>query len=269
MHFSPLRWSRSLLPVLVRVRRRLVVVLNPQAAAQVQVADLDAQVPQPLDQLLQSLQGVHEGRHLGDLGADVAGHPHHLEMRQVPGPAIVLQGLLDVDAELVLLEPRGDVGMGPGIDVRIDPQGHPGLDLQAPGEAVDLLQFLGGLQVEQQDVRLEGRLDLLGLFAHPGIDDLARVHPGRQGPVEFAAGDDVGPGPQPGEEPQNRQVGVGFHREAEDMGKVGERGVEDPVVMGQGAGAVEIKRRAHLLGDLLHRHVFAVKFTCLVMEVMH
>ena len=261
MHFRPLRWSRSCCPYSSGCGGASSLILNPQAAAQVQVADLDAQAPQPVDQLLQFLQGVHEGRHLGDLGADVAGHPHHFEMRQVPGPAIVIQGLLDVDAELVLLEPGGDVGMGLGVDVRIDPQGHPGLYLQAPGDAVDLLQLLGGLQVEQQDVRLEGRLDLLGLFAHPGIDDLGRVHPGRQRPVEFAAGDDVGPGPQPGEEPQNRQVGVGLHREADDMGKVGERGVEDLEMMGQGAGAVKIKRRAHLLGDLLHRHVFAVEFT--------
>ena len=73
----------------------------------------------------------------------MAGHPHHVEVRQVPSPAIVLQGLLDIDAELVLLEPGGDVGMGLGVDVRVDPQGHPGLKLQAPGDAVDLLQFLG------------------------------------------------------------------------------------------------------------------------------
>ena len=260
MHFQALEVFQEFLAVLVRVGRRLVVILNPQAAAQVQVADGDAQVPQPVDQLFQPFQGVHKGRHLGDLGADVAGHPHHFEVWQVQGPAIVIDGLLDVDAELVLLEPGGDVGMGLGVDVRIDPQGHPGLQLQAPGDAVDLLQLLGGLQVEQQDVRLEGRLDLLGLFAHPGIDDFRRVHPGRQRPVEFAAGDDVRPGAQPAEQPQNRQVGVGLHREADDMGKLGEGGVEDPVVMRQGAGAIEIKRRAHLRGDFSHRHVFAVEF---------
>ncbi len=230
---------------------------------------LDVQGPEAVDQLFEALQGVHKGRHLGDLGADVAGHPHHLEMGQVPGPAIVNQGLLDVDAELVLLEPGGDVGMGLGVDVRVDAQGHPGLELEAAGDAVDLLQLLGGLQVEQQDARLEGRLDLLGLFAHPGIDDFGRVHPGRQGPVEFAAGDDVGPGAQPGEEPQDGQVGVGLHREADDMGKVGKGGVEDPEVMGQGAGAVKVKGGAHRRGDFTHRHVFAVEFTGLVVEVMH
>ena len=260
MHLQALEVFQEFLAILVRVGRRLVVILNPQAAAQVQVADRDAQGPQPVDQLFQPFQGVHKGRHLGDLGADVAGHPHHLEMRQVPGPAIVMQGLLDVDPELVLLEPGGNVGMGLGVDVRIDPQGHPGLHLQPAGDAVDLLQFLGGLQVEQQDVRLEGRLDLLGLFAHPGIDDFRRVHPGRQRPVEFAAGDDVGPGAQPAEQPQNRQVGVGLHCEADDMGELGEGGVEDPVVMGQGPGAIQIKRRTHLPGDFSHRYVFAAEF---------
>ena len=116
---------------------------------------------------------------------------------------------------------------------------------------------------------LEGRLDLLRLLAHPGVDDFARVHPGLQGPVEFAPGDDVRPGAQPGEQPQNGQVGVGFHRKADDMGKVREGGVEDPEVMGQGGGAVKVKRGAHRCGDLAHRHVFTVKFACLVMEMMH
>ena len=64
--------------------------------------------------------------------------------------------------------------MGLGVDVRIDSQGHPGLQFQAAGDAVDLLQLLGGLQVKQQDVRLEGRLDLRGLFAHPGVDDFLK-----------------------------------------------------------------------------------------------
>ena len=53
------------------------------------------------------------------------------------------------------------------------------------------------------------------------------------------------------------------------MGKLVERGVEDPVVMRQGGGAVKIKRRAHLRGDLSHRDVFTVEFACLVIEVMH
>ena len=199
----------------------------------------------------------------------MAGHPHHFEVRQFLGPAIILHGLLDVDAELVLFQPRGDVGMGLGIDVRIDSQGYPGLELQAAGDAVDLLQLLGGLQVEQQDVGLEGRFDLLRLLAHPGVDDFARVHAGLPGPIQFTPGDDVRPGSQPGKEPQNGQVGIGLHREADDMGKLRERGVKDLEVLGQGRGAVYVKRRAHRLGNVAHRHVFAEEFTCLVIEVMH
>ena len=85
--------------------------------------------------------------------------------------------------------------------------------------------------------------------------------PAARARVKFAPGDDVSPGPHPAKQPQNRQVGVGLHREADDMGKFGERGVEDLEMMRQGAGAVEVKRRAHLLGNPAHRHVFAVEFT--------
>ena len=44
------------------------------------------------------------------------------------------------------------------------------------------------------------------------------------------------------------------------MGKLGEGGVEDPVVMGQSAGAIQVKWRAHRRGDFSYWHVFAVEF---------
>ena len=148
-------------------------------------------------------------------------------------------------------------------------KGHRGLLLKAAGDAVDLLQLLGGLHVEQQDTGLQGRPDLLGALAHPGIDDLARVHPGRQGPVEFPPGDDVRPASQAGQQAQDGQVGVGFHREADDMGKALEGGFEHPEVVAQGGGAVKIKGRAYPGGDAAHRDVFTVEFSCMVVGMVH
>ena len=87
--------------------------------------------------------------------------------------------------------------------------------------------------------------------------------------MEFPAGDDVGPAAQAGQQAQDSQVGVGLHRETDDMRKTPEGGLEDPVVVPQGGGAIQIKRRPHLLGDFTHRDVFAVEFACLVVEMMH
>ena len=49
--------------------------------------------------------------------------PGDPDVGQGRGLPVDPQGIADVDAELVLLEPGGDVGMGAGVHVRIDPQG--------------------------------------------------------------------------------------------------------------------------------------------------
>ena len=269
MTSKPLQPLHQFAAILVGVRGLLLVVTDSQAAAQVEITDADALDPETAHQVLEALQGLHEGGHPGDLGADVAGHPQHLQMRQLHGPAVVIQGPLDIDAELILLESGGDIGMGAGVDVRIDPKGHRGLLLDETGDAVDLLQLLGGFHIEQQDAGLQGRPDLLGALAHPGIDDAPRFHPGRQGPAQFPAGDDVRPASQAGQQAQDGQVGVGLHREADDMGEAPEGGREHPEVVSQGGGAVKIKRGSHPGGDQAHRDVFTVEFAGLVVEVVH
>ena len=60
---------------------------------------------------------VHAAR---ELRPDVAVDADHLEVRQRGRLGVDFGGQRDVDAELILLQPGGDVRVSAGVDVRID-----------------------------------------------------------------------------------------------------------------------------------------------------
>ncbi len=77
----------------------------------------------------------------------------------------------DVDAELVLLQARRDVGVGARVDVRVDPQGDARGAAERPGRGVDPFDLALGLGVEGEDAGLDPDADLLVRLADAGEDD--------------------------------------------------------------------------------------------------
>ena len=75
-----------------------------------------------LHQIEQPLQCGEVRRAVGDLRADVAVDADDLDARQARGLPVHSHRALVGDAELVAAQPGGDVGMGLGVDVRIDAQ---------------------------------------------------------------------------------------------------------------------------------------------------
>jgi len=196
-------------------------------------------------------------------------HSDDLHVGQRSGPPVLLERLLDVDPELVGLQPRGDVGVRLRVHVRVDAQRDPGLPPHETRPLVDDPQLLGGLHVEHEDLRAQGEVDLVDPLAHPGIDDLSGVRADLERPVELSAGDDVHAAPLLDEEPQDGQVRVCLGRIADDMGNIPEGLVENPEVLQQGLVAVEVKRRADLSGDDLDGHVLAPEPVVAIVEVVH
>ncbi len=110
--------------------RGLLIIGDPQTAAEIEIADRDPLFPKPPDQILQPPEGVDEGRDLRHLRTDMAAHPLDVQMRERCRTPVGNEGGLDVDPEFVLLETGGDMGMGLGIDIRVDPKGNPRPDAQ-------------------------------------------------------------------------------------------------------------------------------------------
>ena len=101
-------------------------------------------------------------------------------------------GGFDVDAELVLAEAGGDVGVGFGEDVGVDAEGEAGDFAEGFGAGGEEMELGFGLYVEEEDVGVEGGVDLPDLLADAGEDDFFEGgFVGFADALEFAAGDDV------------------------------------------------------------------------------
>ena len=97
--------------------------------------------------------------------------PAGVDALELRGAAIDLAGALDGDAELVLAQAGGDVGVRFGEDVRVDAQRDAGLLAQGLGAFGEEFEFGFALDVEEEDVGVEGGVHLPGLLADAGEDD--------------------------------------------------------------------------------------------------
>ena len=122
--------------ILFRMRRLLVFVADPQSPAQIEIADSSALFSQGFHEYLNPGQGVDKRRYRGKLRADMAVHADDLQMGERQCPLVDFQRAFDIDAELTLFHSRGNIGMGLGIDIRIDPQADRRFLLHSPRDFV-------------------------------------------------------------------------------------------------------------------------------------
>ena len=88
-------------------------------------------------------------------------------MLQLPCALIGLQGLLDIDSEFVFLEPGRNVRMRFGIDIGIYAKRDSRLAAQRRRAGIDGFEFLGGLDVEHENVFAQSVVDLGLVFPTP------------------------------------------------------------------------------------------------------
>jgi len=68
---------------------------------------------------------------------------------------------------------------------------------------------------------------------------------------------------------EDRKVGVGLHRKADQVADLLKRFLKDLEVTLQGSKAVAVERGAYLAGNPVQRHAFAVKRSIPVFKCMH
>ena len=251
------------------MRRLLGAVVDPQTAAHVQVMDVDAFRRQLVDELEQLVRRLHKGIQFSELRADMAIHPLDLDVGH--GRRLAVDGgrLFDGDAELVLLEAGGDIGVRACVDVRVDPHRDPRLLAHAACDPVQALQLGFGLQVEAEDLFFQRKAHLGFALGDAGEDHLGRITARRQHPGQLAAGDDVKARTEACQQIEQGQVGVGLDRVADQVGNVASRLVEGMPVAFQGGAGVDIERSAVLVGKLLQGKLFGLKLTvCVVVKVI-
>ncbi len=225
-------------------------VVDAEAAARIYVTDVVAVLAEVGDQAGDTGQGCSEGVDLADLRADVDADAGGVEPFGFCCLAVDGTGDFDVDAELVLAEAGGDVGVGLSEDVGVDAEGEAGALSEGFGAGGEEVELGLGFDVEHEDVRLERRVDLPDLFAYAGEDDSLQCGlVGFADALQFAAGDDVEACSLMSEEAENRQRGVGFDRVADGVGTAREGFLEELEAVRDLLRGVDVERRAVGVGQ--------------------
>ena len=194
------------------------VVLDAEAAAGVDGADVDAVAAELADELVHTIQRSAEGLGGADLRADVDADAVRDEPSVFRGAAVERGGAADVDAELVLAQAGGDVGMGFREHIGVDAKSEASLVLELCGARGEQIELGFALHVEFENSGLEGVVDLGLSFAHAGEDDtINRFGRGGEDAVELATGDNVKAGAVRGQQLENRQRGVGLYGVADEV----------------------------------------------------
>ena len=250
-------------------RRLFVAVAHPEATTEVQVANADAFAGQAVDQPEQALEGVEEGLQLGQLRADVAVDADHLQVVKLGGAGVDRLGLVDGDAELVLFQAGGDIGVGLGVHVRVDPQRYRRFHAEFRSYPLQALQLFAGLDVEAVHADFQGAAHVVAGLADAGEHHLGRIAAGGQDTLQLTAGNDVETGAEARQHIQHPEVGVGLDREADQMRHAGE-GIGIGAVLGLDVCAgIDVGGRAETLGDAGKRHPFREQLTVAVTECVH
>ncbi len=219
-------------------RRRVTarVIGNAEAAAEVDMRDGVAVGAQRLHEFRQDAERGFHPAQIGDLAADMHVGAGDLDPRQFGRVGIDRTGAGDRNAELVLGFAGGDLGVGAGIDIGVDPHRDPrrlaGFGRQ-PRQQIEL-RF--GFDIDAENAGLERRAQFgLGL-ADAREQDLLRRDAGGQRALQFAARHHVGAGTELGQRPEHRLVGIRLHGVAHHRLLAGEGVGKDAVMAFQGRG---------------------------------
>ena len=245
------------------------LVRNAKAAAQVQAADVVALSAQGFRKLGHLLIGQPERLQVGQLRADVDVDPHHLQPRQRGGTGIDFLSAGDRDAELVLGFAGGNLGVGLGIHIRIDPDGDRSLGAQLLSHGADHFHLRFGFHVELADAAAQRQADFLFRLADAGEDDPVPRHARCLGTQVFALADHIHPRTGLRKGLEDRLVRGRFHRKTDQVISALKCFVEQPEMAQQGGGGIDIERSAHRRGDLGDGNVFGEKRAVAVEKMVH
>ena len=124
----------------------------------------------------------------------------------------------------------GDLGVGLGIDIRIDAKRDTGRGAARTCNLAQRAKLGLRLDIEAENAGIERKRHLGARLADPGEDDLPRRHTSRQRPVYLAFRNDVSAGAELRERADDGEVGVGLDRIADKRVAGRERLGEDAVM---------------------------------------
>ena len=148
------------------------------------------------------------------------------------------------DAELVVLQAGGDVGVRAGVDVRVHAQADRRTPTQRQRLGIEQVELGHALDVEAAHTGVQRLAHLGAGLAHAGEHDPRCITAGGQHACEFAAGDDVESAAGLREGLQHGEAGIGLHRVAHQVRPAAQRLLVGLQRRQHGAPRVHVQRRA-------------------------
>ena len=169
-----------------------VLIVDAETAADVDMFHADAVT---LELVLQFVDAIAESlkvAHVENLTADVEVEPDNLDVLQLAGVLNDGHHVAHGDAELILGQSGGDVGVGVGTYVGVQSEGHAGHLALGGSQLVDDLELGDALDVEAEDVAVEPDVDFPVGLADAGEDNLRAREASLDAGLNLAAADAVG-----------------------------------------------------------------------------
>src|SRR5271166_4327169 len=204
-------------------------------------------------------EGAPKWFEIDKLRADVDSKTDRLNAGKLSRETVGGNHLIEIDAELILFQPSRNFGVGARVDVRIDPDRDRRDPASCAGDLAQLAQLRHRLDVDLVDLGVERRLELGSGLAHPREKDPLRRHTGGESAAQLAFRDDIGTGPEAGEEAQDGEVGVGLDRIADQRPLCGESLGKTLVLGGEGSCRIEVAGSADGSRDPRNRDPFGVQ----------
>jgi len=215
-------------------------------------------------------EGAPKWFEIDKLRADVDSKTDRLNAGKLSRETVGGNHLIEIDAELILFQPSRNFGVGARVDVRIDPDRDRRDPASCAGDLAQLAQLRHRLDVDLVDLGVERRLELGSGLAHPREKDPLRRHTGGESAAQLAFRDDIGTGPEAGEEAQDGEVGVGLDRIADQRPLCGESLGKTLVLGGEGSCRIEVAGSADGSRDPRNRDPFGVQLIAAIgKEITH
>ena len=149
-----------------------VGIVNAEATSHVDMFYADAVVIKYILKFVDTIAECLEVTHVEYLGADMEVESDELYILQLLGFGDDCQHIVHIDAELVLCQTRGNVGVGMGTDIGIQTEGDAGHLSLSGCQLIDNLEFWDALYIEAEDIVVDTQIDLPVALSHAGKDNL-------------------------------------------------------------------------------------------------
>ena len=168
------------------------------------------------------------------------------------------QRIIISHAEFVFAKPRGDLGVGLCIHIRIDANGHRRDAPHAGGDRGNHIDFLNAFGIDLHDVFSKRQADFAFGFTDTGKDNRAGGNAGSTCATQFAFTHHISAKSLAAQQRLHCQIGIGLGGEMHGgrQPRIRQGSAERAGAAPQGAGGIDPSWRAHHFRDALKRHIF-------------